>query len=97
MSEEDISILKDIQFNSSMLRSYPDAKRDRRSLAVKNVLERLKELEGNEKVIEEMAKYIEDNALDDICNIKGCYADKYVKGHCQKCIKCIIEHFRKRV
>ena len=61
------------------------------------LLARIKELEDNEKVITKMAEYIEENALDDICTKKDCYADKYVKGHCQKCIKCIIEHFRKRV
>lgn len=46
------------------------------------------------KVIEEMAKYIEDNCLDNnICNKKNCFADEYVDGHCQKCINCIKDYF----
>lgn len=51
-------------------------------------------LEENQNIIIKMAKYIEDNALDDICVKQDCYADKYVKGHCQKCINCIIDYFR---
>lgn len=97
MSEEDISLLKEMQFNASMLRSYHDPKAERKSLAIKNVLARLKELEQNEKVIEEMAKHIEENALDDICTKKDCYSDEYIDGHCPKCVKCVIEHFRKEV
>lgn len=93
MSEEDISMLKEIQFNASMLRSYYDPKAEKKSLAIRNVLARIKELESNEKVITKMAEYIEEKALDDICTKKDCYAD----GHCEKCVKCVIEHFRKEV
>ena len=95
--EEDIALLKEMQFNSSMLRSYYDPKAERKSLAIRNVLARIKELEDNEKVITKMAEYIEDKALDDICRKKDCYSDEYINGHCPKCVKCVIEHFRKEV
>lgn len=53
-------------------------------------------IELYEKMIQEMAKYIEDTVEDDICNKENCFADKYENGHCQKCVNCIIDYFRKR-
>lgn len=56
----------------------------------------MNKLQGDKKVIYEMAKYIEDSLGEDICNKKNCCADKYVNGHCEKCLNCIIDHFKAR-
>lgn len=56
----------------------------------------LKAYKQDEKIIQEMAEYIEDTVEDDICNKENCFADKYENGHCQKCVNCIIDYFRNR-
>lgn len=53
------------------------------------------------KVIDEMAKYMEDGReigeIEEFCNKKDCYADEYINGHCQKCLNCIKQYFIRKV
>lgn len=52
-----------------------------------------KEVE-QEKIIDLMAKFIEDDfTVDKFCTKKGCYADNYINGHCEKCLNCIKQYF----
>ena len=55
-------------------------------------------IEKQDKMIDLMAKYIDDYSIEDeFCTKKNCYADDYINGHCEKCLNCIKEHFRKKV
>ena len=55
-------------------------------------------IEKKDKIIDLMAKHIEDNlTVDEFCTKKNCYADNYINGHCEKCLNCIKEYFRKKV
>lgn len=60
--------------------------------------EKLKaENQKQDKMIDLMAKYIDDYSIEDeFCTKKNCYADDYINGHCEKCLNCIKEHFRKK-
>lgn len=47
-----------------------------------------------EKIIDLMAEFIEDGfTVDKFCTKKGCYADNYINGHCEKCLNCIKQYF----
>ena len=46
-------------------------------------------------LIKKMAVYIENNAIENICIKENCFADKDENGHCEKCINCIIDYFKK--
>lgn len=47
-----------------------------------------------EKIIDLVAKFIEDEfTVDKFCTKKGCYADNYINGHCEKCLNCIKQYF----
>lgn len=47
-----------------------------------------------DKIIDEMAKYIEDEStVDEFCSKENCYADDYENGHCRKCLNCIKKYF----
>ena len=47
-----------------------------------------------EKIIDLMAEFIEDEfTVDKFCTKKGCYADNYINGHCEKCLNCIKQYF----
>ena len=47
-----------------------------------------------EKTIDLMAEFIEDEfTVDKLCTKKGCYADNYINGHCEKCLNCIKQYF----
>ena len=96
--EEDIKILKEWVERDRKMRDYStetdfDKFCEEKNIAIENILNRL---EQDERVIEEMVKYIEDYAIDDVCRKKDCYADEYKNGHCMKCVNCIIDHFRKK-
>ena len=96
--EEDIKILKELkEVQEKCIENTKDSPFtmlwEKQNQAIENILNRL---EQDEKVIEEMAKYIEDTAIDDVCTKKDCCADKYENGHCKKCVNCIIDHFRKK-
>lgn len=55
-------------------------------------------IEKQDKIINEMAEFIEDEmTVDEFCKEKNCYADEYINGHCQKCLKCIIKFYSKKV
>ena len=55
-------------------------------------------LEKKDKIIDEMAKYIEDEStIDEFCRKENCYADNYENGHCRKCLNCIKEYFINKV
>lgn len=56
----------------------------------------LKELEKKDKLIDLMAKHIEDEITDDICCKENCYANEYINGHCPKCLNCIKQYFEKK-
>ena len=56
----------------------------------------LNHITKQEKMIELMAEYLEDELTDDICNKENCYADEYINGHCQKCLNCIKQYFEKK-
>ena len=50
-----------------------------------------------EKAIDLMAEFIEDEStVDKFCTKKGCYADNYINGHCEKCLNCIKQYFIKK-
>lgn len=97
--KEDLKILKEIiehkndydfAFGTKIWRPYSLGREDIQ--AIENILNRL---EQDERVIEEMAKYISNFDIDEpICDKKtgDCYADMY--GVCEDCI---IDHFRKKV
>lgn len=57
----------------------------------------IKHLIEQEKMIDLMAEYLEDELNDDICNKENCYADEYINGHCKKCLNCIKQYFEKKV
>lgn len=56
----------------------------------------LSHIKKQEKMIELMTEYLEDELTDDICNKENCYADEYINGHCQKCLNCIKQYFEKK-
>ena len=57
-----------------------------------------KEIQKQEKIIDKMAEFLEDDlTIDEFCNKENCYADEYINGHCQKCLNCIKEYFKKEV
>ena len=66
---------------------------------VLNLIEKQQaEIEKKDKIIDEMAEFLEDElTIDTFCIKENCYADEYVNGHCQKCLNCIIEYFTKKV
>lgn len=56
------------------------------------------ELEKKDKIIDLMAKDIEDETtMENYCNREDCYADIYINGHCEKCLNCIKRYFTKQV
>ena len=60
----------------------------------KKMLELEAEIEKKDKIIDEMAKYIEDEStVDEFCSKENCYADDYENGHCRKCLNCIKKYF----
>lgn len=63
--------------------------------AVDSECSRLERKEAEqEKIIDLMAKFIEDDfTVDKFCTKKGCYADNYINGHCEKCLNCIKQYF----
>lgn len=86
-----IGMLKFIKNNNSLMRYKPIDRQDRAE-TILNLIEK------QEKIINEMAEYMEDElTIDDFCTKENCYADEYVNGHCQKCLNCIIEYFEKKV
>lgn len=55
-------------------------------------------IQKQEKIIDKMAEFLEDElTIDEFCNKENCYADEYINGHCQKCLNCIKEYFKKEV
>lgn len=55
-------------------------------------------IQKQSKIIDKMAEFLEDElTIDEICNKENCYADEYINGHCQKCLNCIKEYFKKVV
>ena len=55
-------------------------------------------IQKQDKIIDKMAEYLEDElTIDEFCNKENCYADEYINGHCQKCLNCIKEYFKKEV
>lgn len=65
---------------------------------VKSIKSHANAMEKKDKVIEEMAKYIEDEStVDEFCSKENCYADDYENGHCRKCLNCIKEYFINKV
>lgn len=56
----------------------------------------LNHITKQEKLIELMVEYLEDELTDDICNKENCYADEYINGHCQKCLNCVKQYFEKK-
>lgn len=55
-------------------------------------------IEKQEKIIQVMAEFLEDETtIDDFCNKENCCADEYINGHCEKCLNCIVEYFTKKV
>lgn len=54
-------------------------------------------LEEKDKTIDLMAEFIEDElTVDEFCTKKGCYADNYIDGHCEKCLNCIKQYFENK-
>lgn len=54
-------------------------------------------LEEKDKTIDLMAEFIEDElTVDKFCTKKGCYADNYIDGHCEKCLNCIKQYFENK-
>ena len=66
---------------------------------VLNLIEKQqKEIEKKDKIIDLMAKYIEDElTVDEFCSKENCYADNYEDGHCQKCLNCMKQYFERKV
>jgi len=84
LSDEEKAVLKTAKENYGL------------TSAEQNILVNL--IEEQEKIINEMAEFLEDETtVDDFCNKENCYADDYVNGHCEKCLNCIIEYFTKKV
>ena len=83
--EEDIKILKEVQWNCLHLRQYKDDKAERKAQAIENILNRL---EQDERIIEEMAEYIH---ITQHCKVifGGKKPVPYLKED-------IIDHFRKK-
>ena len=63
---------------------------------IKSIETALNHLTKQDKMIELMTEYLEDELTDDICNKENCYADEYINGHCQKCLNCIKQYFEKK-
>ena len=54
-------------------------------------------LEEQDKIIDLMAEFIEDElTVDEFCTKEGCYADNYIDGHCEKCLNCIKQYFENK-
>lgn len=64
---------------------------------VKDIETVLSMLEEQDKIIELMAEFIEDElTVDEFCTKEGCYADNYIDGHCEKCLNCIKQYFENK-
>lgn len=69
---------------------------------ISNIEEKIKTIlnliQKQSKIIDKMAEFLEDElTIDEFCNKENCYADEYINGHCQKCLNCIKEYFKKEV
>lgn len=54
-------------------------------------------LEEQDKIIDLMAEFIEDElTVDEFCTKEGYYADNYIDGHCEKCLNCIKQYFENK-
>ena len=88
--EEAIQTLKDF---AKYGRYYSNNTEHHMKTSINTVLNHLTK---QEKLIELMVEYLEDELTDDICNKENCYADEYINGHCQKCLNCIKQYFEKK-
>jgi len=64
---------------------------------VKDIETVLSMLEEQDKIIDLMTEYIEDElTVDEFCTKEGCYADNYIDRHCEKCLNCIKQYFENK-
>lgn len=87
-------VIKEARKNGDIFAMQLTADLDTDSIAIEKVLTMLEE---QDKIIDLMAEFIEDElTVDEFCTKEGCYADNYIDGHCEKCLNCIKQYFENK-